>query len=223
VQAEAATLYTAVAWGPGEKPGDVRSDGDGYVTFSAPGGGYCYWRRAEGSYRSAYTNVYVPGDNADVFGTGWYFGEANRMSLVDDYTWRWVSNSGEATSVEYKFAMDGSWDLNRGLGDTSGPTLPQKNSSLVQGGGNMPVNLSRGICVWEYREDSETSRIFTVDFNGDGSVDIADTAVIGRYWLRENCGGDGWCGGTDVDMSGSVGAGDLAEFVEYWLFDVDGD
>ena len=221
VRAEAATLYTAVAWGPGEKPTDVRSDGEGYVTFSAPGGGYSYWRRAEGSYRSAYTNVYVPGDNADVFGTWWYFGEANRMSLVDDYTWRWVGNSDEATSVEYKFAMDGSWDVNRGLGNTSGSTLPQKNSGLVQGGGNMSVDLAAGICVWEYREDSETSRIFTVDFNGDGSVDIADVAVIGKYWLNESCGGNDWCGGTDVNMSGSVGAGDLAEFVEYWLFDID--
>lgn len=210
--------YTAIAWGPGDQPADVISDADGNLTLTAPAEGYCYWHG--GGYASEYDAVYVPGDNEQVFGTWWYFSQANRMKSVADYTWRWERNISQPTTVEYKFAMDDSWSINRGLGNTSGPDLPQHNSNLTQDGANIPANLPKGICVWEYYEDTETSRLYTVDFNADSNVDLADYAVLADYWMNQNCAVSNWCGGTDLNRSGSVDLYDLDKFLEYWLFDI---
>ncbi len=207
--------YTAIAWGPGDKPADVISDGDGNLTLSAPAGGYCYWYG--GGYASAYDAVYVPGDNEQVFGTSWYFSQANRMKSIADYTWRWETNISQPNSVEYKFAMNGSWSINRGLGDTSGPGLCQHNSNLTPGGANIPANLPRGICIWEYYEDSETSRLYTIDFNADGNMNLADYSFLAKHWRNQNCSQSNCCNGADLNNSGSVDLYDLAQFLEYWL------
>jgi len=210
--------YTAIAWGPGSRPDDVTSDEYGNLTITAPAEGYCYWYG--GGYATAYNAVYVPGNNEQVFGKWWYFSQANKMELIADYTWRWETDISQPTTVEYKFAMDGSWDLNRGLGNTSGPDLPQVNSSLTQGGANLTANLPAGICIWEYYEDTETGRLYTVDFNADGNVDLADYAVLADYWMNRNCAASNFCDRTDLNRSNSVNFYDLAKFLEYWLFDI---
>jgi hypothetical protein len=210
--------YTAIAWGLGGRPADVTSDEYGNVTLTAPAEGYCYWYG--GGYATAYNAVYVPGNNSDVFGTWWYFSQANKMELVADYTWRWEANISQPIIVEYKFAMDGSWDVNRGLGNTSGPDLPQGNSNLTQDGANITANLAGGICIWEYYEDTETSRLYTVDFSADGCVDLADYAVLADHWRNQNCAGSNFCSDTDVNRSNTVDFYDLAKFIEFWLFDI---
>jgi alpha-amylase len=208
-------IYTAIAWGPGGKPADVVSDADGNLTLTAPAGGYCYWYG--GGYASAYDAVYVPGDNEQVFGKWWYFSQANRMKSVADYTWRWETNISHPNSVEYKFAMNGSWSINRGLGNTSGPILPQHNSNLTQGGDNIPANLPKGICIWEYYENTETGRLYTVDFNADGNINLADYSFLAKHWKNQNCSQSNFCDGTDLNNSGSVDLYDLARLLEYWL------
>jgi len=210
--------YTAIAWGPGSKPADVTSDTDGNLTLSAPAGGYCYWYG--GGCASAYDAVYVPGDNEQVFGTSWYFSQANRMKSVADYTWRWETNIFQPTSVEYKFAMNGSWSINRGLGNTSGPDLCQHNWNLTQGGANIAANLPRGICIWEYYENTETSRLYTVDFNADGNINLADHSFLAKHWRNQNCSQSNCCNGTDLNNDGSVDIYDLARLLEYWLRDI---
>jgi alpha-amylase len=210
--------YTAIAWGPGGRPADVTSDEYGNVTLTAPAEGYCYWYG--GGYATAYNAVYVPGNNEQVFGTGWYFSQANKMELVADYFWRWEANISQPATVEYKFAMDGSWDVNRGLGNTSGPDLPQDNSNLTQDGANISANLPGTICIWEYYEDTETGRLYTVDFDANGNVDLADYAVLADHWRNQNCAESYFCDGTDLNKSNAVDFLDLAKFLEYWLFDV---
>ena len=74
--------------------------------------------------------------------------------------------------------MNGSWTVNRGLGSASGPNLPQDNSSLTQDGANIVANLPRGICIWGYYENTETSRLYTIDFNADGIVNLVDFAIF---------------------------------------------
>ncbi|MHC4741572.1 MAG: hypothetical protein ACYS8Z_06665 [Planctomycetota bacterium] len=212
---------TAIAWGPGDKPADVLSDDYGDVTLSAPGEGYCYWyafpnRRG---YQTKFAEVHVPGNNEEVFGTRWSFSETNKMTLVDDYTWRWIADISEPVDVEYKFAMDGSWDNNRGLGATSGPGLPQGNSKLIRYGPNITAYLPSGICVWEYYEDTETSRLFTVDFDVNGDVNLADYAILAAFWMNQNCGDFNWCNAADLNRSGSVDYRDWAELANYWLID----
>jgi len=207
--------YTAIAWGPGSRPADVISDADGNLTLNAPAGGYCYWHA--GGYASKYDAVYVPGNNEQVFGTWWYFSQSNRMKSVADYTWRWETNVSQPTPVEYKFAMNGSWSINRGLGNTSGSALCQHNSNLTPGGANIPANLSRGICIWEYYENTETSRLYTVDFNADGNINLADLSFLAKHWRNQNCSQSNCCDGTDLNNDGSVDSFDLARLLEYWL------
>jgi hypothetical protein len=55
------------------------------------------------------------------------------------------------------------------------------------------------------------------DFDGDGDVDFADYGALANHWMNQNCTEPDWCGGTDLNQSGSVDWYDLAEFVEYWL------
>jgi len=215
ITAAPSQTYTAIAWGPGSKPADVTSDADGSLTLTAPAGGYCYWHG--GGYAAKYDAIYVPGDNEQVFGTWWYFSQANRMTSVADYTWRWETYISQPTSVEYKFAMNGSWTINRGLGNTSGPDLCQYNSNLTQGGANVPANLPKGICVWEYYENIGISRLYTVDFNADGDINLADISFFAKHWGSRNCGQSNCCDGTDLNNDGSVDSFDLARLLEYWL------
>jgi alpha-amylase len=216
IKAAPSQTYTAIAWGPGDKPDDVTSDSDGDLTLSAPPGGYCYWYG--GGYASKYDAVYVPGDNEQVFGTWWYFSQANRMKSIADYTWRWETNVFQPTGIEYKFAMNGSWSINRGLGNTSGPYLPQDNSNLAQDGANIAANLPRGICIWQYYENSETSKLYTIDFDADNDIDLADYATLAGRWMSKDCAVSDWCDGVDVNKSGSVDFYDLARFLDYWLW-----
>lgn len=207
--------YSAIAWGPGLRPTDVKSDEYGNVTLTAPARGYCYWYGGE--YATAYDALYVPGNNEQLFGTTWYFSPANKMTLIADYTWRWLRYINTPTTVQYKFAMNGSWSLNRGLGQTSGPHLPQANESLAQDGANITANLPGGICLWQYHEDTETAKLYTIDFDADGDVDAADYNVLANHWMNPNCSLHQWCQGADFDRSGSVDIYDLARFAQHWL------
>jgi hypothetical protein len=139
------------------------------------------------------------------------------MKSVADYTWRWETGIPQPTSVEYKFAMNGSWSINRGLGNTSGPGLPQQNSYLTQGGANIVANLPKGICIWEYYEDTETSRLYTVDFNADGNINFADYSFLAKHFRNQNCSQSNSCNGTDLNNSGSVDFYDVSRLLEYWL------
>lgn len=49
-------------------------------------------------------------------------------------------------------------------------------------------------------------------------VDLVDFGQFSRSWLRADCIGPGWCAGADFDASGDVGLGDLAYFVDLWLW-----
>ena len=177
------------------------------------------WSFTAGSlYQSMYDTVHVPGNSTAVFGSSWDpAGADNEMTLIADYTWQWIRRISSATSVEYKFAM-GSWSINRGLGSTSGAALPQDTWGLAQDGANILVNLPAATCVWEYYENTETSKLYVnVDFDIDGDVDFADYAALAGRWMDEGCAEPGWCDGADLNKSGSVDWYDLAEFVEYWL------
>jgi len=49
-------------------------------------------------------------------------------------------------------------------------------------------------------------------------VTLEDFAHFARYWLDGPCGADNdWCGGADLDTSGSVSIADFALFCDAWL------
>ena len=178
---------------------------------------------ASSRYQSAYNTVHVPGNSTAVFGSSWNpNGADNEMTLVADYTWRWIRSVSSATSVEYKVAMNGSWAANRGLGNSSGLDLTQDNWNLSQDGANIHANLPAAICVWEYYENTETSKLYVMpaDLYIDGGVDFADYAVLVGRWMDVGCTGPGFCDGADLNKSGSVDGYDLTEFVKFWLLEI---
>jgi len=55
------------------------------------------------------------------------------------------------------------------------------------------------------------------DFLCPDGVDFRDFSFFAQHWQNINCNEIDYCGGTDIDQSGSVEFGDLAIFVENWL------
>jgi hypothetical protein len=43
--------------------------------------------------------------------------------------------------------------------------------------------------------------------------DFESLSVVAGYWLQDGCGAPDWCGGADVDASGTV------DFADFALFD----
>lgn len=219
VQAAPDTVYSAVAWGPGLKPADVTSDASGNVYLTAPAYGYCYWYSGSGNtgYATNYGSVYVPGASVQVFGGAWDFTTANKMALVGDYTWQWIADSPAAVETEYKFAMNGTWDVNRGMGASSGLSVPQATTDLQPFGANIRIQLPAGISVWEYDEAADTGRVYTVDFNHDHRVNLSDVAHVGTWWLSDVCAEPDWCGTVDTDRDGLVDFKDFQVITQLWM------
>lgn len=51
----------------------------------------------------------------------------------------------------------------------------------------------------------------------DDTIDLSDMAVLGRYWLRNDCLSPDWCGGADLDHNSSVDLTDLSVCLGAWL------
>ena len=60
---------------------------------------------------------------------------------------------------------------------------------------------------------------FEGDFDYNSSVDSNDLKIFTDYWL-ENCSTPNWCGGMDINKSGSVNFVDFCRFAENWLVDL---
>ena len=57
----------------------------------------------------------------------------------------------------------------------------------------------------------------TGDLNDDCFVDLRDCAVIGRYWLRDDCGDPNACGHLSLTDPNEIDLDDLNEVTEQWL------
>lgn len=55
------------------------------------------------------------------------------------------------------------------------------------------------------------------DFIYDDQVNMNDLAVLGSYWLRDNCTSPDWCGGTDLNKNTIVDVNELSICAAAWL------
>ena len=90
--------------------------------------------------------------------------------------------------------------------------------------------LAEGDCVLHFYDHSKSFTVAdpnlpvslqnspTRDWNANGTVDLADYAVLASRWMAQNCGEPDWCGGVDLDRDGNVGIVDLLMFADYWLW-----
>ena len=83
------------------------------------------------------------------------------------------------------------------------------------------VGLSAGRPLPAGFQESDLSRYLACcgcgDFNGNGSVELADLMHWSGHWLADGCGTPGWCGWTDLDRSGAVDLGDWTMMAGHWL------
>jgi hypothetical protein len=59
--------------------------------------------------------------------------------------------------------------------------------------------------------------LYTVDFNADGNINLADLSFLAKHWGSRYCAQSNCCDGTDINNDGSVDSLDLARLLEYWL------
>ncbi|HDS84411.1 MAG TPA: hypothetical protein ENN97_04365 [Phycisphaerales bacterium] len=57
----------------------------------------------------------------------------------------------------------------------------------------------------------------TGDLTGDGSVNLADVAVVAQWWMATCNATNDWCEGADLDQDGMVGIEDLLVLARHWL------
>lgn len=77
--------------------------------------------------------------------------------------------------------------------------------------------------IWKIREGLSYPRFASLqespyDFAGDYGVSLQEFAILAENWQTSGCSGHGfWCGGADLDHSGSVDLADLLIVAENWL------
>jgi len=81
---------------------------------------------------------------------------------------------------------------------------------------NVIVTPECGEAAQCHQDDVLPIIVCTSDFNHDSRVDFLDGAQLAGSW-HKLCSQPLWCGGMDLDHSGSVDIGDLAELAEQWL------
>ncbi|NLK41186.1 MAG: hypothetical protein GX298_03930 [Planctomycetes bacterium] len=57
----------------------------------------------------------------------------------------------------------------------------------------------------------------TGDLTGDGSVNLADAAVVAQWWIAACDAANNWCEGADLNQDGTVAIEDLLIMAQDWL------
>lgn len=133
------------------------------------------------AYKSAYTSISVPGSiNNYEWDT-----TKNQLELVSDYVWQGVINVTK--QGQFKFAANGSWDVNWGLGQEVSSVPADDMGPLVRGGDNISLKLSAGNYRFVFFEDTETFSVLPKEsrvppntlpvrlvgnFNNDGELPV---------------------------------------------------
>ncbi|MHC4475932.1 MAG: GLUG motif-containing protein [Planctomycetota bacterium] len=75
--------------------------------------------------------------------------------------------------------------------------------------------------IWDICEGTNYPKLFwqipTWDFACPDGANFSDYSFFARRWADEKCDSSDDCDGADLDLSGSVGGGDLRILCEHWL------
>ncbi len=118
---------------------------------------------------------------------------------IDANTWIALDVTGAVTGDgTYSFTLDSTQDKSQEFSTKEEGLGFEATLNIVRGpgGGNDPS-----------------------DINGDGGIDYVDFAVISAYFM-DGCAAPLWCGGADLNLSGSVDPNDVKIVVERWLTEV---
>lgn len=157
------------------------------------------------SYRSGFEGIIVVGKSAS---WGRVVGDSEVGGLIGALGW----SSGTNASTSY-------WDI-----DTSGQTDSAggigRNTSQMQT--RSTYNLWDFTTVWDICEGMNYPKLrwqapIAGDFGCPDGVDMVDFSFFASRWLEIYCDSTNNCGGADLDLSTSVGVGDLLILTQNWL------
>jgi hypothetical protein len=142
------------------------------------------------------TSMTVPGNFND-----WNPG-LNNMTLIANYTWEYIHNFTAPTSgVLFKFAANGSWDLNWGDNSLTNTTLPILNEPANQGGSDIPIPGTVSGLI-RFRMNTESLR-YSVEAVTNGTATRLLPQFSANFWYEE--------------LSRQVQTGGLDKFTMVWL------
>jgi len=95
-------------------------------------------------------------------------------------------------------------------------------SDVPMGASLVCAEVDTSDSIDEFDEDNnlryaQVENFSASDFNHNAEVDLTDLAKFAAYWLNEDCNNSGWCGNTDMDLSGVVNFVDWALFADDWM------
>ena len=99
------------------------------------------------------------------------------------------------------------------------------STGLTWGPGGEIIGTGRILGTWfdgtifniQVAANATTSTLLAINEQPPLAVDFEDLAAFSSQWLNTNCQPPTWCGGADLDKSGTVDIIDLLIFVENWL------
>jgi hypothetical protein len=174
----------------------------GYIKFEVLGGGNitsATLRLKTRTVGGTDTTVYAIADNSweemTINGTNEpAMGAAlDTLTDIEAYTWYGFDVSAAVTG-------DGTYSF--GIMTTQSPWLDWQTKEGVDS--HPELDLTYGPPIGD------------PDISGNGSVNIADLAIMASHW-QDICGEIDWCEGADLDFNSTVDANDLRALAESWL------
>jgi hypothetical protein len=154
----------------------------------------------------------------------------NGTPFATDYTdlWDFTGDAGKRTLNINENGVTGSYGTPIHTGLKAGPITFVGNeldsgNNPGHGGTNTGFNPWYGANVtWGGAFGSKSlfaisGVIFSADITADGEINMLDLAKMAMQWGQSDCANNDWCDGTDLDMSGAVGLGDLTILASEWL------
>lgn len=199
-------------------PWPTEADGEGYslrrLDASTYPNDYVNWSRSSGlptpgSGDSALISDYSEMTIAGTFNS-WNASDAN-MTLVDNYTWEWDTSFSSEINIEFKFAADGTWDVNWGDSDPSGTALPLTGTADSLGSNIVISDTLNGNYRFTFNEQSLAYTLVataSVDSDHDGMDDSWETYYFGGINIENGGAEDDWDGDGRSNLSESIAGTD---------------
>ncbi|MGD0572355.1 MAG: GLUG motif-containing protein [Sedimentisphaerales bacterium] len=152
---------------------------------------------------------FVGGSISNCYSTGTVSGSSNVGGLVGG------NNGGSIVSSFWDINTSG---LTTSAGGTGETTAQMKTESTFTSAGWDFTTIWRIRCEGMNYPKLNWQVIPTADWVCPDGVDFADFAYFAEWWRTIGCNSsNNFCGGTDMDYSGTVDIQDLAIFAENWL------
>jgi hypothetical protein len=178
------------------------------------------------------------GSISNCYSTGMVSGVSSSFRVGGLVGWNYVGNisncysTGSVSGSEEVGGLAGSsggtivssfWDINTSgqttsSGGTGMTTAEMKTENTFTTAGWDFATIWRMRCEGMNYPKLNWQVIPTADWVCPDGVDFADFAYFAEWWQTTGCdSSNNFCGGTDMDTSGTVDIFDLVEFAGYWL------